>query len=304
VHRVAVVILNYRTPDMTLDCAASVAPELGPDDALIIVDNQSGDDSVPRIEAGLRARGLDRARLIASPVNGGFAAGNNLGIRAASAEAYFLLNSDTLLRPGAIERLWSALAEDARVGLVSPRLVGGDGAPQVNCFRRHTPVSELLAAARTGPIDKLLERWLVPIEETPAGYEPEWTSFAAVLIRKQVLEQVGLLDEGFFMYFEDVEYCLRARARGWTIRNVPEAEVVHFHGVSSKVEALTAARRRRPAYYYAARRRYFTKTFGAAGLLLANALWTLGRGIAWAREVTGTKRPHAVEGELVDTWLG
>lgn len=303
-HRVAVVILNYRTPAMTLDCAASVAAELGPDDALVIVDNRSGDDSVPRIEAGLRERGLDRARLIASPVNGGFAAGNNIGIRAVSAEAYLLLNSDTLVRPGAIDRLWRALEADPRVGLVSPRLLGPDGAPQVNCFRRHTPVSELLSAARTGPIDKLLERWLVPIEEAPAGFEPEWTSFAAVLIRRQVIEQAGLLDEGFFMYFEDVEYCLRARARGWTIRNVPEAEVVHFHGVSSKVEALTKARRRRPAYYYAARRRYFEKTFGAAGLLLANALWTVGRGIAWAREVTGTKSPHAVEGELVDTWLG
>jgi GT2 family glycosyltransferase len=310
-HRVAAVVLNYRTPDLSLACARSVGPQLGPDDVLVLVDNQSGDGSAERLRAGLpalEALGPARVLLVESPVNGGFAAGNNLGIRAVDAGAYLLLNSDTVVRPGAVDRLLAALESDPRAGLVSPALVDPDGSPQVNCFRRHSPVSELLSAARTGPIDRLLERWVVPLhapgahDELRAGFE--WTSFAAVLISRAVIHRVGLLDEGFFMYFEDVDYCLRVRAAGFELRHEPRAEVVHIHGASSQVEALAHARRRRPAYYYAARRRYFEKTFGKAGPALANALWTVGRGIAWLREVAGSKQPHACALELVDNWLG
>ncbi|MCO5165841.1 MAG: glycosyltransferase family 2 protein [Planctomycetes bacterium] len=301
-NRIAVVILNYRTPDLALEALASAAAQAGPDDALVVVDNEGGDDALARIRAGAAARGLQGVRLVASPVNGGFSAGNNLGIRAVRARAYLLLNSDATLRPGALERLWQTLQADRAVGLVSPRLLAPDGTPQANCFRRHTPVSEMLQAARTGPLDRLLAGWTVAGAD--GGLEPEWTSFAAVLLRREVIEQVGLLDEGFFMYFEDVDYCLRARAAGWRIRHEPRAEVVHLHAASSQLEALSAARRRRPPYFYAARRRYFGKTLGPAGPLAANTLWTVGRAVAWAREAVGTKAPHTVERELRDVWLG
>jgi N-acetylglucosaminyl-diphospho-decaprenol L-rhamnosyltransferase len=306
-NRIAVVILNYKTPDLVLEGLSSLKSELGPRDTVVVVDNQSGDGSLERIQEGIEARGLTHlgARLVQSPVNGGFSAGNNLGIRSVTAEAYLLLNSDAALRPGALEKLWAVLQTSPGVGHVGPRLIAPDGTEQRSCFRRHTPVSELLFAAKTGPIDRALGRFLVAIPpDDPTFVAPEWVSFAAVLIRQEVLQQVGLLDDGFFMYFEDVDYCLRARAAGWAIRHEPSAEVVHLHAASSKMEALAKARRRRPKYYYAARRRYFAKTLGAAGPLLANAAWTLGRGIAWARELVGNKRPHAVEGELVDNWIG
>ncbi|MCW8138733.1 MAG: glycosyltransferase family 2 protein [Planctomycetota bacterium] len=305
-NRVAVVILNYRTPDLALAALESVAAQASPDDALLVVDNEGGDDALERLRAGVAARGLGDVGIVSSPVNGGFSAGNNLGIRAVTARAYLLLNSDATLRPGALDRLWEALEADPGVGLVSPRLLAPDGTPQSNCFRRHTPVSELLAASKTGPVERLLARWRValPPDDPAAGVDPEWTSFAAVLIRREVIEQVGLLDEGFFMYFEDVDYCLRARAAGWRIGHEPRAEVVHLHAASSKLEALSAARRRRPAYFYAARRRYYGKTLGRLGPLAANALWTVGRGIAWTREALGNKAPHAVERELRDVWLG
>lgn len=299
-NRVAVVILNYRTPELVLEALESVSDQLGPDDAAVVVDNQSGGDDLEVIREGAARRGLQGVRLVQSPVNGGFSAGNNLGIRAVRARGYLLLNSDATLRPGALERLWQALEEQPDVGLVSPRLLSPDGSTQANCFRRHTPVSELLLAARTGPVQHLLQRWAVA---EPPPLQPEWTSFAAVLIRREVVEQIGLLDEGFFMYYEDVDYCLRARAAGWRVLHEPAAVAVHLHAASSQMESLTARRRRRPAYFYAARRRYFSKTLGPAGPLLANSLWTLGRSIALARELVGNKRPHAVERELMDTWL-
>jgi GT2 family glycosyltransferase len=304
-HRVAVVILNYRTPDLVLEAVGSVAPQVAQDDAIVVVDNHSGDGSAQRIRDGLAGRGLEeRVTVVESPVNGGFSAGNNLGILAVGAEAYLLLNSDTLVRPGAIQRLWDTLRAEPQAGLVSPRLLDADGAPQVNCFRRHTPLSELLAAARTGPVERALADWRVPMEAVPGDLQPEWTSFAAVLIRREVIELVGRLDDGYFMYYEDVDYCLRARAAGWAIRHEPRAEVVHFHGVSSKIAEMTAKRRRRPAYYYEARARYYRKTLGPLGPIIANTLWTFGRGISLARELVGHKRPHAVEREALDIWQG
>lgn len=304
-NRVVVVILNYRTPELALEAARSVTPQLGADDAVVIVDNQSGDGSLERIAQGLDARGLSAVRLVQSPENGGFSAGNNLGIRAVLGRAYLLLNSDATLRPHALERLWRVLEDDPDAGLVSPQLLSPGGAVQPNRFRRHTPVSELLLAARTSPVQRLLDRWTVAVPpEEPPSVDFDWTSFAAVLIRREVIEQVGLLDEGFFMYFEDVDFCLRARAAGWRIRHEPQAAAVHLHAASSQLEAVTAARRRRPSYYYAARRRYFSKTLGPGGHLLANTLWTIGHGIARARELVGNKAPHAVERELIDTWLG
>src|SRR5687767_7749351 len=98
-HRVAVVILNYRTPDLVLDCLESLQGEIGPEDTVVVADNHSGDGSAERIRAGIQARRLEGAQVVESPVNGGFSAGNNYGVRAVAARAYLLLNSDTIVRP-------------------------------------------------------------------------------------------------------------------------------------------------------------------------------------------------------------
>ena len=303
--RLAAIILNYRTPALVIDCLESLLPELDPArDAAVVVDNASGDGSVSSIDRAVAERGWKGVRLVEAERNAGFAAGNNLGIRSVRAHAYLLLNSDTLVRPGAVGRLLETLDSDARLGIVSPRLEWSDGTSQVSCFRLHTPWSELIDTAGTGPIRALLQRWEVPIPVSEASFEPEWTIFAAVLIRDAMLEQVGRLDEGFFMYYEDVDYCRRARAAGWRILYEPRARVVHLRGGTSPVKALTAARKRRPRYYYASRSRYFRNAHGRAGLLAANLLWTIGRAIAFARELVGDKQPHAVERELLDVWRG
>ncbi len=306
--RVSAQILNYRTPELVLDCLDSLVPQVDPRrDAVVVVDNASGDGSVEAIRRGLAERGWsERVRLIESPVNGGFAAGNNLALRAVDARAYLLLNSDTRVGEGAVERLWRALEAAPRAGLIGPRLEGEDGEVQSSCFRAPSPVSELIDASRTGPLARLLRRWQVapPPGASPdrsvAG--PEWTSFAAVMIRRDVLDQVGLLDEGYFMYYEDVDFCLRARAAGWQIRHEPRARVVHLHSRSSNLGALQRARRRKPPYVYASRARYYRKAYGTGGLLAANVLWTVGRGVAWLREVAGNKPPHTAERQLLDTW--
>jgi GT2 family glycosyltransferase len=304
--RVAAVVLNYRTPDLVVDCVESVLRALDPTrDIALVVDNASGDGSAEKIRRVLVERGwTGRVRLVEAAENAGFAAGNNVGIRAVDAEAYLLLNSDTLVRPGAVETLFAALDADPELGLVSPRLEWPDGTPQVSCFRLHSPWSELIAGSGTGPIRSLLARWDVPLAVRETPFEPEWTSFAAVMLRRETVERVGLLDEGFFMYFEDADYCRRVWRHGLRVRHIPEARVVHLRGGSSPVKALSAARKRRPRYYYASRSRFFRRAYGTAGLLAANLMWTLGRGVAGLRQVLGRKRRHTVERELLDLWRG
>jgi len=303
--RVAAVVLNYRTPELVIDCLETLAPEIDPQrDCIVVVDNQSGDDSAGAIRNAVESAGWKSVQVVESPRNGGFAAGNNYGIAAVDAQAYLLLNSDTLIRPGAVETLWRALQARTDVGLVSPRLEWPDGAPQISTFRFHSPFSELVAGSGTGAVRSLLERWDVPIPVREEAFSPEWTSFAAVMIRAEVLRVAGPLDDGFFMYFEDVDYCRRARRAGWRVWHEPEARVVHLRGGTSSVKAATAARRRRPDYYYASRRRYFRNAYGAAGPVLANLCWTLGRVVSWLRETLGSKPPHTVDRELQDNWTG
>lgn len=301
----AIVIVNYRTPQLIVDCLTSLLPEIAALDAkVVVVDNCSGDDSLSLVGAWLNAHDQKRqVDLVAAPTNGGFASGNNIGIRAVSAQYYLLLNSDALVRPGAIATLLETARSHPDAGLFSPRLEWPDGRGQESCFRFHTPVSEFMGAAHTGVIDRLLQRFVVywPVQTKIAM--PEWTSFACVMIRHEVLQQAGLLDEGYFMYFEDVAFCHKARRAGWGIVHNPEASVVHLRGGTSTVKAASMQKKRVPRYYYESRTRYFYQFYGFSGLWAANVLWWLGRSIAKLRLWLGHRDKVAIERQWLDIWI-
>ena len=301
--RIAVVILNYRTPKLVTDCLESLAPEMDPArDVAVVVDNESGDGSSEAIRAWIETKGNGAMRVVDAGENGGFAAGNNAGIRAVDAEAYLLLNSDTLVRPGAVETLWRAHRADRARGLVAPRLEWPDGQAQISCFRDHSVWSELMRGAATGPLDRLLSRHVVAIDVRDEPFAPEWVSFAAVLVPRATIERVGLLDRSFFMYFEDADYGRRVREAGLAIWYEPAARVVHLRGKSSPVKSLTKARKRRPTYFYESRSLYFKHRYGPGGRLAANLFWTAGYAIALVRELLGKPDGPSVEHELRDTW--
>lgn len=303
-RRVAVVIVNYRTPELCCDALASLAGEIDPErDVAVVVDNASGDGSAEQIEAWIAARDAAHwARLLRARGNGGFAAGNNLAIRSVDADFYLLLNSDAQLRPGALAALLAAAAARPDAGLLGPRIEDAAGVAQMSTFVDHSPASELIRGAATGPLSRLLRRWDVGQAE-PSG-EPDWLSFACVMIRRAVVETAGLLDEGYFLYYEDCDYCRRARRAGWKHAYVPEARALHLHGASSSLPAALSRRERAPAYLYDSRARYFTKFYGRSGLWLANALWTLGRTLSLTRERLGRKPPHTSDREWLDIWRG
>jgi GT2 family glycosyltransferase len=113
---------------------------------------------------------------------------------------------------------------------------------------------------------------------------------------------VGILDESFYLYYDDLDYCRRAKEGGWRVFYWPKARIVHLRGQSNPLKSLAEELRRRPRYFYASRSRYFAKFYGPAGLWLTNLLWTFGRGVSLVRELLGGKRRHVCEKEWLDIW--
>jgi N-acetylglucosaminyl-diphospho-decaprenol L-rhamnosyltransferase len=304
--RVCIVILNYRTPELVIGCLRSLIRERAElAFEVVVVDNASNDGSVDVIRSELERSGIDSwVHIIESPVNWGFSAGNNVAIRAYDADAYLLLNSDTIVKPGAVRELVRALDAHPEVGLVGARLESEGGAPQLSAFRRLQPSSELVKIAATGLIASAFSKASRHCHSFDRSFYPDWICFAAVLIRREVIEEVGELDEGYFMYFEDTDYCERVNEVGWKVLYWPHAHVVHLHGMSSQIETIRQARARRPKYYYRARSRYFRKHFGWYGFVRANVYWHLGRCVSLAREVLTTSRKvrASCEMEWLDNW--
>ena len=307
---VTISIINYRTPSLTIACLESVLDELrggpgrpGVEGTVIVVDNASGDGSAEVIARWIEARPGAPVTLLRSPVNAGFSAGHNAALAQAGSEYVLILNSDTELRPGCLHTLLDAAAAEPSAGLLSARLEDPDGTPQTSCFRLPTPMSELIRGAATGGVTRLLRRWDVPLGPAPAADRIEWTAFACVLVRRAMVEAIGPMDEGFFLYFEDVEYCRRARRAGWQVRHVPQARAVHHVGGSTNVTAAGAETLRRPPWYYAARSRYFYLAGGRVGLYAANLGWLAGRGLARLRLPFGKGLPPAAAAEHRDIWI-
>lgn len=301
----SVVIINFRTPDFIIECLLSLLPELEQMAArVVVVDNHSGDDSPALIKAWLADHDKgSRVLFIESDTNAGFSAGNNLGVKAQDAAYYLLLNSDTIVRAGAIQILLDTIARYPEAGLVTPRLEWPDGAGQQSCFRYPGPFSEFMAAAQTGVIDRMLKRYIVPMPVQPRLAHPEWSSFACVLVRRDLFQQAGLLDDGYFMYFEDTEFCYRARKAGWDIIHNPEARIVHLHGGSSPLERDKSQKKRLPRYYYESRARLLFQIHGSLGLLAANLMWSLGRLVSKSRQLLGRSDKAAVEGQWINIWI-
>ena len=182
--QLAIVILNYKTPQLVIDCLHSLVSEVDPTNhRVIVVDNASNDGSVDKIQGAIATNAWSSwAEVLPSDVNGGFSAGNNLGLKAIDAQTYLLLNSDTIVRPGAIATLLETMQAHPEAGLISPRLEWPDATPQISCFRYQSPFSEFIGSADTGFLTKLLSNFHVPLPIAEQPCEPEWTSFACVLI--------------------------------------------------------------------------------------------------------------------------
>ncbi|MDJ0795252.1 MAG: glycosyltransferase family 2 protein [Calothrix sp. MO_167.B12] len=275
-----IVIVNYRTPDLTIDCLQSLVNEVRslPGTRVIVTDNASGDDSVDKIQTAIENESWqDWVSFMPLEHNGGFAFGNNAAIRPVinsptPPNYVLLLNPDTIVRPGALKVLMDFMKEHPQVGIAGSRLEDPDGTPQVSAFRFHSILSELNAGLRLRFGKKFKERWAVIPPTLPQEItQVDWVAGASMIVRRQVFEQVGVMDEGYFMYYEEADFCLQTNRAGWTCYYVPESRVVHLVGQSSGVTDPKAPRKRLPQYWFDSRRRYFVKNHGWLYASLADA---------------------------------
>ncbi len=227
----AIVIVTFNTRRDVERCLTSLAanPPSVPHE-VVVVDNASADGTVAALQDA-----WPRVRVIALERNVGFAAGNNVGIRETASDLVLLLNSDTMVRAGALDRLVAALEADGALAAVGPRLVDGQGRVELSFGRMMAPLTEAwqktlvrLHAHRVWPVAAYVDR----LTTRPAY--PEWISGACLLVRRTDALAAGLLDERYFLYGEDVDFCAALRALGKRLRYCPEAEIVHLRGQSGR----------------------------------------------------------------------
>ncbi|MCC6422275.1 MAG: glycosyltransferase family 2 protein [Phycisphaerales bacterium] len=280
--QLAIVIVNYRTAGLTIDCLRSLEPQaLSIGAKVFVTDNLSGDDSIQRISTAIAENGWSNwATLMPLERNGGFAYGNNAAIKVllqsdVRPDYILLLNPDTLARDEAVAALLDFMEKHPHIGIAGSRLEDPDGTPQRSAFRFHTIASEFEGGVRLSLVSRLLKNKLVAPPVSDEACPTQWLAGASMMVRRQVFEQIGLLDEAYFMYFEEVDFCLRSARAGWQCWYVPTSRVVHLVGQASGVTD-PRLRKRRPDYWFESRRRYFIKNHGALRAMLADAAWAVG----------------------------
>jgi GT2 family glycosyltransferase len=240
----SIVILNYNTREHLRACIRALLAEGSTSlsggsiqTEVFVVDNASSDGSADMIAAEFAW-----LELIRSPRNGGFAFGNNQALRRARGATILLLNPDTLMPPGGIGRLLERLQAHPEAGIVGPKLLRPNGSMHLACRRSFpTPATAFYrfsGLARLFPGSRRFGRYNLTFVDPDLPIEVDAVCGACMLLRREVLERIGLLDERFFMYGEDLDWCLRAREAGWTVRYEPAVVVQHQHGAASRKRAL------------------------------------------------------------------
>jgi GT2 family glycosyltransferase len=271
---IAVVIVTYRCAALTIESLRSVAMERsvpGFHIRAVVVDNASGD--APSIAEAIESNGWRSwVTLVTAPRNGGFAYGNNLGIARAyedRAPSYiYLLNPDAQVRPGAIGTLARFLESHPKVGIAGSSFENLDGSDWPIAFHFPTLMSEMLQGMDLGPLMRLFKRSMVAQQMTKTPQPIDWICGASMLIRPAVLESIGGMDENYFLYFEETDFCYRAKKAGFATWYVPASRVMHIMGQSTTVTDLSSGPKRLPSYWFESRRRYFAMTYG-----IGRAIW-------------------------------
>lgn len=265
--RVLATVVNYRVAETALECLELQVRDLASvDGRVLIVDNDAPGPELERLRAGAERFG-DRVSVLSSGENGGFGYGCNIGLRRGLAarprpDYLMLINPDAHPEPGCCRALVDYMDRHPSVGIAAPRIRDHDGVGlRVSGFRFPNVVGEFAQHTRLGVASKLFASKLVaPVDVKDARPGPtDWATGACLVIRPSLLERIGLFDEGYFLYFEEVDLCLRAWRAGFEVHVVEDAFIRHVGGVATGIKD---EERRRPAYWFESRRRFFRKNFG------------------------------------------
>jgi len=285
--RATIAILNWNGGDFVGSCIESILGQSEQDIEVVVVDNGSSDGSADMVRTDYPG-----VHVIAS-TNRGFAAGNNLGIAHSHSRYLLLLNPDTEIVDDALAVLLDYMDAHPKVGAAGPQLRYPDGSLQSSRRRFPTPLTGFFESTPLGrclPRNRWASRYYVLDRPDDVESEVDWLMGAALLVRREAAEQAGPLDEGYFMYSEEMEWCYRIKQHGWQVVYLPAATVVHHEGRSS--EQVAAARH---IYFETSKLRYYRQVHGPAWALalrvylLAGYAWEWG--IEGAKWLVGHKRP-------------
>ncbi len=226
----SICIVTCQARQYLRNCLQSIAsnpPSVGYE--IIVVDNHSTDGTLEMLAADFPS-----VKVIANPDNRGFTAPTNQAMQSASGAYLLLLNPDTLVHPGALDTLLEFLGSHAAVGICGPRVLNADGSLQKPCRRGESRpwavFSYFLGLSRLFPDSKLFGGYLLNYLDENENHAVDGVSGSCMLIRRELVQQIGFLDERFFAYQEDADYCFRTRQAGWQVYYVAAARVTHFGG--------------------------------------------------------------------------
>ncbi len=228
-RKISIIIVNWNTKDLLKQCLESLEKESKKvkDQEIIVVDNGSTDGSQEYLKK-LKKSKSQNIKIIENKKNLGFGVANNQGMKIAQGEYILLLNSDTVVKKEAPLKMAEFLAQNPQVGVVGCKLLNPDGLPQPSAgpFPFLRVVFGML----------FLEHWWKNLARASfkKTTEVDWVMGAAFMIRRDVFQKVGPMDEGIFMYMDEVEWCFRIKKAGYKVIFYPVAEVIHFFGGSSK----------------------------------------------------------------------
>jgi N-acetylglucosaminyl-diphospho-decaprenol L-rhamnosyltransferase len=291
--KVAVVTVNYRTAQMVLESLQAIEAMRGRfgEVQAFVVDNASPDDSLALMRQGIADHGWAWAHVVASPVNGGFAAGNNLGVKHALAHMapdYLLfLNPDAVLVGPCLDELVRFCRTRADQALVGAVLLNEAGTTRTSSFRFPSILSEFQRGARLALVDRLFPHARVARDVPAQPERADWVTGACFLVPLGVWQRAGPMDSEYFLYYEEVDYMRHLKALGVESWLNPQAQVFHRAGASTGIVGGRSQRSAMPAYWYQSWRRYFFKNHGAVYAWTAGLAWVAGCGvralISWVR---------------------
>ncbi len=297
-----IIIVNYKSAELTIQCLNSLEPQITPAARVIIADSNSQDGSVLKLRQEIIARNWTWASLLPLDANRGFAAGNNAAIEqvlssSVPPEYILLLNPDTIVLENALALLLDFMQKHPKAGIIGPSLLAPDLSRQTSAFRFPSLLTELDDGLRLGLFSKWIKDHRIAIEP-PSPKEPfraDWVSGACFLVRTAVLKETGLLDEHYFLYFEELDLCLQARHLGWECWCVPQSEVIHLEGESTKAENKGKRDQKR---WYCSRRYYYQKNHSLLYNILTDLLWLFGYSTWQFRRIIQRKADNDPTGML------
>ena len=303
---VVVAIVSYQCADLTIDCLRSVDAERSTVDVhirAIVVDNASGDASL--ISQAIEAHGWSSwITLIIAPRNGGFAYGNNLAFQRAyedhPPDYLLMLNPDTVVRKGAIGALVRFLEAHPGVGIAGSSFENLDGSEWPMAFRFPSILGELEHGLQLGLATRVFRPWVGAVHMSQVPQSIDWVPGASMMICRTVVDSIGGFDENYFLYFEETDFCFRAKKAGFSTWYVPQSRVMHIAGQSTKLTERNAAPKRLPAYWFESRRRYFAAAHGIRYAMATDAVALLAHGLGSLKRIAQRRAGCGVPHFLAD----